>query len=236
VLPLLASLPFVLELEPGISGVGFAVDDHRRIIDELQGLGFAGVPERAVDKRRAEFLAGRLAAAHALKALGVSGRVARNPDGSPSWPEAVVGSITHGAGRALCAVARKTSLSSLGIDVELLMKEQASLELRRRICSASELAALARTLPAPEHHLVSLAFSAKESLYKCLYPQVGRFMEFAAAETVAARRVHSASGLMGELTLRLATDWSAQHRAGGELTSRFFIGSDHVETIVTLAA
>jgi len=236
VLPLLSPRPFTLPLGPHIASVGFAVDDHRSIIDALANLSFHGEPERAVDKRRAEFLAGRLAAVHALLALGISAQPGRNADGSPSWPDAVVGSITHGAQRALCAVALKAEVGSLGVDAETLMGQGASRELRRRICSERELKVLGEGLGAPEHHLVSLAFSAKESLYKCLFPRVGRFMDFGAAEVVAARHRPLADGMHGELELRLTVSWSERFQAGTTLESRFFMGREHVETLVALAA
>jgi enterobactin synthetase component D len=157
----------------------------------------------------------------------------RNEDGSPRWPAQVSGSITHGAERAFCAVARQSDVSSIGIDVERLMGPETKAELMARICNPAELEVLARGLGAPEPHLVSLAFSAKESLYKCLYPLVGRYMDFSAVRVVAAERRGEAQ-LAGELTLALSVDWSPQLRQGRQLCAQFAASERHVQTAVLL--
>ena len=232
----LAAEPLLLDLGPFVKSAGFAVVDHDAIIAELAALAVQGMPGRAVPKRRAEFLAGRFAAKQALLALGVDGVPSRNEDGSPSWPAAVSGSITHGAARALCAVARTAQVRSLGIDAERLMNESVSAELRARICFAEERALLTRQLQRPEHHAVTFAFSAKESLYKCLFPLIGTFMEFHAARVVdVVSEVHQEL-LYGELQLQLCVDWSAEFRRGRMFHAQFVASRDHVESAVVLRA
>jgi len=232
----LAAQPLGLELGPAVKTAGFAVRDYDAVIAELTNLAAFGMPERAVAKRRAEFLAGRFAAQQALTLLGVDGVPRRNEDGSPRWPEQVVGSITHGAARALCAVALSSEVRAIGIDAERLMDEGAKDELRARICSLDERALLERSLPSPEHHLVTFAFSAKESLYKCLFPLVGRFMDFSAARVVAALGAESGPGIVGELTLELSVDWSEEFRRGQQLRASFLASDAHVESAVVLSA
>ena len=234
----LTAEPLGLDLGWAVASAGFAVVDYEAIILELSALEVEGMPGRAVPKRRAEFLAGRWAARSALAALGVDAERApgRNQDGSPRWPSQVVGSITHGAARALCAVARTSDVRSLGIDAERLMSPAAKDELRARICSDDERAILARGLSAPEHHLVTFAFSAKESLYKCLYPLVGQFMDFSAARVVAAAGRAQGERLVGELTLELGVDWSPEFRQGQQLAARFLASEQHVESAVVLLA
>ena len=224
----LAAQPLRLDLGPAVVSAGFVVADHEAIIAELGGLGFEGLPERAVPKRQAEFLAGRWAARQALSALGVDATLSRNEDGSPRWPLQVVGSITHGAGRALCAVARVDEVRSLGIDAERLMSESAKDELLARICGEAERDVLARGLELPEHRSVTVAFSAKESLYKCLYPLVGKFMDFSAARVVTA--------VAGELTLELSVDWSTDFPRGQQFQARFVASEHDVESAVVLLA
>jgi enterobactin synthetase component D len=196
-----------------------------------------GLPVRAVAKRRAEFLAGRFAAHTALTALGVQSMPGRNEDGSPRWPAQISGSITHGAERAFCAVARQSDVRSLGIDVERLMAPATKAEVMARICNATELQVLASGLGAPENHLVSLAFSAKESLYKCLHPLVGRYMDFRAAQVIAAERWGGDSPrIVGELTLALSVDWSAELPRGRQLRAQFIASDRHVQSAVLLLA
>jgi 4'-phosphopantetheinyl transferase EntD len=232
----LKAAPFELDLGPAVVCAGFLVVDHEAIIAELGALQVEGMPTRAVPKRRAEFLAGRLAARTALGALGFDAVPTRQEDGSPKWPEQVTGSISHGAERALCAVARVAEVRGIGIDTERLMGEAASAELRARICSDAERAVLARGIAAPEHHLVTFAFSAKESLYKCLYPLMGRFMDFSAARVVAAEARSAGAQLVGELTLELSVDWSDELRRGERLLARFAASEWHVESAVLLRA
>ncbi len=190
------------------------MEDPARVLAALAGRSFEGMPLGAVDKRRAEFLAGRAAAVEALRALGLDAAPGRNEDGSPRWPDAAVGSISHGAGRALCAVASRAQVRSLGIDAEKLLTPDTRPELSRKICSEEELGHLA-LLGASEPHLVSLAFSAKESLYKCLYPLVGKFMGFEAARVVAVDSARNSQGVFGSLTLELAQEWSRRFASGG---------------------
>jgi enterobactin synthetase component D len=226
----------LIEFGPAVKSAGFLVGDYDAVLAELADFAVTGAPARAVNKRRAEFLAGRFAAHRALAELGIDAGPGRNDDGSPSWPPHVAGSITHGAERALCAVARSSDVRSLGIDAERLMNERASEELRARICEAGERAVLSEGLSVPEHHAVTFAFSAKESLYKCLYPFVGRFMEFHAARVVGAEGEPHSYGFRAELLLELSVDWSMEFRAGFRISAQLAATADHVETAVLLGA
>src|SRR5688572_18568678 len=88
-----------LELPPDLSAVAVALDDPSSVLLALDGSAAAAdVPGAFALKRRAEYLAGRHAAGHALSALGLPARVGRSPNGLPLWPPGAVGSITHGGG------------------------------------------------------------------------------------------------------------------------------------------
>jgi enterobactin synthetase component D len=230
----LSSSPPLVALPVGVFSAGLAVDDLALLERAAAAAGVRGVPEAAVAKRRAEFLAGRLAALDALRQLGLQQLPERLPDGSPSWPKATVGSISHGAGRALCVVARRADFRSLGIDAERLLPEDARRELRERICAQAERGLLSSHLA--DHQGVSLAFSVKESLYKCLYPLVGRYMDFKAARIVEAETQPQPGLISGRLTLELAVDWSAEFTAGVRFAATFAVSSDHVESAVVLGA
>ena len=173
-----------------------------------------------VPKRRAEFLAGRAAAAHALARCGCTTphAVGRNPNGSPSWPSGFVGSITHGGGIAAAAVASKTNCLGVGIDAEYLMSPSTEEEVASLVVTPGEVASAKRALPGvARSSLVTLAFSAKESLYKCLHPLVGTFFEFQDAELV---KVWGTSGA-GEFRLKLRRNLADGFRAGWETRGRF---------------
>jgi len=128
---------------------------------------------KAIPKRQAEFAAGRRAARDALRNLG-EGPVALpvGPRRAPVWPEGIVGSISHDAGHAIAAVARQDRARGLGID----LTEAAALPGETR----------ASILPHAEEQgfdplQARAGFSAKESLFKALFPLTETFFGFEAA-------------------------------------------------------
>jgi 4'-phosphopantetheinyl transferase EntD len=127
-------------------------------------------------KRLREFSAGRHCARRALAHLGHAPvALPVGPGRAPLWPAGIIGSISHTAEIAVAVVARQAQLQSLGIDVESADPlEPGLLEL---VCRDDERAAMA--VSGLEHGLgAKLIFSAKESVYKCLWPLTGVFLEF----------------------------------------------------------
>jgi enterobactin synthetase component D len=142
---------------------------------------------RAVLKRQVEFLAGRVCAQRAIRRL--TGRthaiIPLQSDRSPVWPADVVGAITHTAGYAAVLVAPSTMYHGIGIDCACVLSPD-KLPLHKYICIPNELEGLlARYSTWSPAELLTLIFSAKESLYKCLYPQVRIFFAFHAAHVTA---------------------------------------------------
>jgi enterobactin synthetase component D len=138
------------------------------------------VPEtvqNSVAKRRAEFLAGRLCATLALNAA--SGLIVPIPIGSdrrPVWPEAYIGSITHAQNKAAAVVAPRACYSLLGLDIETMIPAEEAEPIAELIVSPAEMAFLPVTMRHPA--FLTLVFSAKEALYKALYPHLRRIIEF----------------------------------------------------------
>lgn len=129
--------------------------------------------------RRSEFLAGRFCAAKAIQALRPdwSGEIGINPDGSPIWPGGLVGSITHTQGFAAAAIATKEICLSIGIDSERA-EEAGVLAAAKEIAISADERRLSARLPVSADEFTLLVFSAKESIYKCLYPLVKRPLDF----------------------------------------------------------
>ncbi len=127
-------------------------------------------------KRQRAFTAGRACARQALAKLG-HGPVALaiGPGRAPVWPAGIIGSISHTDEIAIAAVARRAEIRSLGIDVE--SAEPLEAELLDLVCRNDEQAALTACAPQPRA-AAKLIFSAKESVYKCLWPVTGLFLEF----------------------------------------------------------
>ena len=124
-------------------------------------------------KRKAEHLAGRIAAAHALPDHTVPGI---GPSGEPLWPEGVSGSITHSGTQAM-AVAVRYPDALVGIDCEAILPDREAREIQDGIINAQEAMCLTRS-GYPFALALTLAFSAKESLFKAFFPQVKTFMGF----------------------------------------------------------
>jgi len=137
-------------------------------------------PERAStarmsDLRLREFTAGRAVARQALAELGLpSAVIPRGGNRAPDWPTGYVGSITHAAGVVAAVVAPAALLAGIGLDIEPADPLEAALVAR--VCRPGELGppqdVLAGALRARLH------FSAKESVYKCVAPRTGIFLEF----------------------------------------------------------
>ncbi|MET0399062.1 MAG: 4'-phosphopantetheinyl transferase superfamily protein [Longimicrobiaceae bacterium] len=135
---------------------------------------------RAVAKRTREFSTGRLCARAAMAALGVPPHpVPVGPQREPVWPDGLVGTISHGGELCLAAVARKDHLLGLGIDLEV--GDPLDPEVRGLICTPDELRGASAWAGAgvDPHKLV---FSAKEALYKVLFPRARRFIDFLEVE------------------------------------------------------
>ena len=135
--------------------------------------------ERAVPKRRAQFLAGRICAGGAIARLapGFAGAVARDPDGLPLWPAGLVGSISHTDGFATAAVARAGDAFGLGVDVERVMSRETATEIASMIASASERRLVSDLLRLDAREALTLVFSAKESLFKALFPSMRKHFD-----------------------------------------------------------
>src|SRR5262245_34936623 len=132
---------------------------------------------RAVPKRRRDFAAGRAAARSALAALGVASvAVPVGVGGAPQWPMGIVGSIAHCPGCCVAAVAFASACASLGLDVERAVPLPS--ELVPMVCTPAERVGLTQVPTVAGCDAAKLVFSAKESVYKALYPLTGAFLEF----------------------------------------------------------
>ena len=139
------------------------------------------IPEeinRCVNKRKAEFIAGRYLAKKALKKLGIENDlIPISASRGPIWPKNVVGSISHNASKALCAVSFSVNNSYIGVDVESYIDKPMVESLEAMIVSKDEKKVL-KKLNLPPNLGLTLAFSAKESLFKAINPHTGLYFGF----------------------------------------------------------
>ncbi len=150
----------------------------------LHEIEYAPFLERAVIRRKAEFLAGRYAAQRAMKKLRIEKTtVGIGQHRNPVWPAGLIGSITHTATQAICAIVQNTDYQSIGIDLAEQISITTANNIKDQIIQTHEINAFSHC-PLSFEQLLTLTFSAKESLFKALYPQVKAYFEFHAAEIV----------------------------------------------------
>ena len=137
---------------------------------------------RAVVARKREFATGRACARRALADLGFSPRsVPAGSAGEPCWPSGVVGSITHCEGYRACAVASNSSFLAIGIDAE--RNRPVTDRVLAAVASEKEMTMVCRLDRLDgEISWTALLFSAKEAVFKALFPLTRRRFGFAAAE------------------------------------------------------
>ncbi len=134
--------------------------------------------------RQAEYLRSRFLI-HLLSKQ--SQEIINDPRGFILWPADHTGSLTHKEGLIGCSFEADRTYRSLGIDLEDLAKVHLGLE--DKIVQSVEVALfekIGRIWPEiTRKTCLALAFSFKESIFKCLYP-IGRvFFYFHKAEIVS---------------------------------------------------
>lgn len=184
---------------------------------------------RSVRKRQAEFFFGRLAARLALSAAAASSASEEVMIGSmrePVWPASMIGSISHCGGIAAAVVDRCGQRSGIGIDIEPIATGDACKALLATVVDEQE-TALLRGLAGDAwslEMLLTLVFSAKESLFKGAFGVVGRYFDFNAAQLV------SVDLSAGRVRLALTGDLCAQFVRGQHID----VGFERLDTDLVL--
>lgn len=169
---------------------------------DLEDLPAELVLHTARDKRQREFAAGRLAAWQAIKENGHKPEFPAIGEGrQPVWPAEITGSISHTSAIAMAAVAAKSVFHSIGIDIEEVQPLDES--VIASVLTAREI----EQRDAGENHALRL-FSFKESIFKCVFPVYGEFIDFKEVEispgpsglrAACVDKGHAASGLIGKI-------------------------------------
>ncbi len=185
----------------------------------------------AAPRRISTYLAGRYCA---NQALGLAGHptpipeVGRAWSGGPVWPLGWVGSISHTDDVSVAVCGSKSVVSSLGVDCERIVSLKIATEIGDLVApEVSNGTAALGGLDMPV--ALTLAFSAKEALYKALFEQVGHFFGFDAAELVRI------SPDDVTLELQLVSDLTPQLRRGRRFTLRYARTTELVITALALA-
>ena len=126
-------------------------------------------------KKLLDFKRGRYCARMALSHIGRPHEaVSVGASREPVWPNGIIGSISHCDGTSAAAVSAGGDLLGIGIDIEALqVLDPVVLD---QICGPEELQWMANH-PSDEQ-LSSVLFCIKEAVYKCVWPNLRRFIDF----------------------------------------------------------
>ncbi len=152
------------------------------IIPRLPANIFYYFQEGTASSRNEQHLLGRDTARNALLIAGLMNPpiIGRGEGGEPLWPEGICGSISHTEGAALALVARSADYCSLGVDLELrnrIIRENT----HSRIATTNERAWIEECADKVKDRTL-LVFTAKEAIYKAIYPLCRKFIGYQEVE------------------------------------------------------
>jgi 4'-phosphopantetheinyl transferase EntD len=169
-------------------------DEHALL--PLEASSFAS----SVVKVRRASGAARIVARQLLARLGhPECAIPRGPAGAPIWPAGVVGSLAHDARVAVAAIGLHRDLAAIGIDVE--PAEALPPELVDMVATPQE-----RLKIADDPYRGRLLFTAKEAVYKAVYPLDQTFLDHHDVEIdFAARKAAVRHGRVVDLRFSVST-------------------------------
>ncbi|SDI03090.1 enterobactin synthetase component D [Vibrio xiamenensis] len=175
--------------------------------------------------RQAEFFAGRYCADLALQRwLGKCHHycVAKGEHGEPIWPEAIVGSIAHSRRLALAVATQHAR--NVGLDCEPIMNRETAMQVADIVCRSDERLRLdCDDVSYP--FMLTLLFSAKESIYKAIYANVKQVLDFDCVELIAVCQQTQ------HARFRLMQDFSPHYTCGKEVSVYYAVFDQELITI-----
>ena len=177
------------------------------------------------------YLSGRYCALRALRAAGYEADgVPLGDAGAPAWPAGVVGSISHTATRALAVVGPTAHWRGIGVDCEHVLDTAAADEIVGDVVAEADAVDVVAGGSLEWAEFVTIGFSAKESLYKCLRPIVGTFFDFTDAHLIQL------NGDTGRARIRLVRDLAPEFVRGRTFELAWSVVDAHVYTCLALPA
>ena len=188
--------------------------------------------ENMVPKRRCEYLVSRLCARQALADIGCTQNtdIRNNSDRSPAWPDGFTGSFTHTTTRAAACVARSDQVRSIGLDIEPVVSSELYKKLYQEVLTPEDMVLSARVTgeKLTTEAFFTLVFSAKETLFKAIYKDVGYIFGFEVATVTDIRQ--------DTLTIRLNQTLSDVWPQGSLINIRYMFQADCVYTLLLIGA
>lgn len=209
-------------------GYHFNLSNYKKSLYQSLNIHCPQSIQKSVIKRQAEYLAGRFAASIILQRLHIP--ICNIPIGknrSPIWPQGIVASISHNNSTALCIAAFDNHYQYLGIDIESKLSLEVVKEIKKNIINSNEediLQNVKNNLSFTD--AFTLVFSAKESLFKAIYPEVNSYFDFSAAELI------NLCNKTKQFQLVLLQDLSLKLKAGTQFNGKFYFDDNHVITLI----
>lgn len=222
----------------------FVLEQYQDSDFVLAGIALPARLQNAVAKRKAEYLAGRCLVRLLLRKAGVADtQLVSGADRAPCWPAGVCGAISHNHHQALCALSNHSAVSGTGIDVENVLTTARATKLAPSIISQHEQAWIDKIAVIFEPHdvvknhansqqnsnfaiMLTLAFSAKESLFKAVYPHVKRYFSFHDA------RLCHIDPQQHRFSLRLTSTLNPAFPAGRVFSGHYFYDGQSIITFL----
>jgi 4'-phosphopantetheinyl transferase EntD len=199
---------------------------YNRNMFENENILFPPSLNNAVKSRQAEYLAGRFVARRAIYKLGFQGvDIPSGKHREPIWPGTVAASIAHTSSSAISVAMLKKEYRSIGVDVENWINPLAVEDIKTVVLQKTEESYL-RKCDMEFHKVFTLTFSAKESLFKALFPSVGYYFDFSAAELT------SLSLTSGTFVLTLRQTLTKYLTSGTRFTGHFEFDTQGVTSLI----
>lgn len=185
--------------------------------------GRAPGPERGVARPRRPYgsRAAPALADIALARLGIASSVVDHGEaGEPIWPEGVVGSVTHEDGFHAAAVAPRSRVLAVGIDVVAHRELPESLRAYIRTTEeAAQIRHLSQVMP--ETFWDCVLFGAKEAVYKALFPSTRQWLEF--GDVVISFSPHRAAFSARVRGRETGSRWRGRYRVDAGFVGTSFV-------------
>lgn len=183
--------------------------------------------EKAVASRKMEFIAGRICAFEAAGKLKIELRELKSGEKrEPLWPETLVGSISHTKNFAIALVDLKESSLSVGIDVEAIIDSKKIETMEKMVIDEDELRFL--NTFGDKKKAYTITFSAKEALYKLIFPLASVFFGFKEAKII------SLDMTKGRFELELISKQRELERFNGIYPGQFFEVEDKIISVLRI--
>lgn len=170
-----------LEPELSIFQTGFDTARYTPRLIAAVGEAYGAFIDKAVVKRKSEFVAGRYCAHRSIAAWSAARDLIGIGEGRmPLWPSGVVGSISHSKEYAIAMTADSKNFRALGVDVEDLVMPETRGRVEESVVNDDEVQLFGPGASHGRTHDVvfTLIFSAKESFFKAAYPFVRKYFGF----------------------------------------------------------